>query len=165
MNILTSGVFHNLFTTFVHVTVRKSMYHIVYPKEKKKETKVSPIPHHGLWRCYSKFTLFLPNNLFLHIFLPSDQILHNRYTGFDVVILSSPFFFQITFFCTLFYLVIKLFTIDTRAFVYLYPLCTQLFSIAHQFNVGNSWKNPTFFFVTSYCLTIWLFIWLLRWIS
>jgi len=48
MNILTSGVFHNLFTTFVHVIVRKSMYHIVYPKEKKKEAKVSPIPHHGL---------------------------------------------------------------------------------------------------------------------
>jgi hypothetical protein len=70
--------------------------------------------------------------------------------GFDVVILSSPFFFQITFFCTLFYLVIKLFTIDTRAFVYLYPFCIELFSIAHEFNAVDSWRNPTFYFVTSY---------------
>ncbi len=125
------GFFHNLFTTFVHVTIPKSMYHIVYPKEKKRETKVWPIPHHGLWCCYSKFTLL----------------------------------FQIAFFYTLFCIMTKLFMIDTWAFVYLYPLCTQLFSIAHEFNVVDNWRNSTFFLLQVICLTIWLLIWLSRLIS
>lgn len=86
--------------------------------------------------------------------------------GFDVVILSSPFFFQITFLCTLFCLVTKLFRIDTWAFVLSLSSLYSTFFNSSWVQCSGQLKKPNLFFLLQViCLTIWLFIWLSRWIS